>query len=340
MKPNHLIHDINRRIACGYDFWSWAQDYPVSLDPPSLQSIAREYRAGYAVKDVLDLGCGTGGLLAEAGPHCAGRLVGVDISSNSCDSAREKMGVHGSRATIIDADFLDLTPDDLGKFDLIYCTGVLFILPVHVRDHVLKVIGSCLNDGGIALMSYYAGAGSALRAHLARSLRAMTDGHSDPRQRAQKAREYVDLLRPAGRRPSQNSLGLRAAFHHVDHLSDEYVFAELLNEEFNSISTAELARVLAPSGVEFATYLDHQGFEPWYSGEDRALLADRLDLMSAPYRYAIFTRPREKPPQPPESRAVRPSATEFPVESCDRPFSLRRSLRHAARQLFWGVFRV
>src|SRR3984893_13947527 len=65
---------------------------------------------------VLDAGCGTGRLTAElldALPR--GRVVGIDLSQNMLDSAREHLRRFGSRVSLISCDLLHLPFD--GSFD-------------------------------------------------------------------------------------------------------------------------------------------------------------------------------------------------------------------------------
>jgi SAM-dependent methyltransferase len=339
-KPMAGLLETNRRIAQGYELSPWEQGYPTGLDPSSLFDLAKPYGSTAQLHDALDLGCGTGALLAAAAAQMDGRMVGVDISARSCMKAREALAPYGDRAEIIACDLLELTKERLGSFDVIYCTGVLYVVPALVREHLLELIAACLKPGGIALISYYAGSRSAIAAQLGRSLRLLTAESQDPLSHARAAREMADQLRSAIQRQGHFSLSLRAAFRHVDVMSDNALFAELLNGYFDSMSTGELNRVLQARGVEFATYLDWSGFRPCYSATDRALLADRLDLAGGSYYYAVFVkRPGDSAPSP-EAQPPRPGPDEFPLLNYTPRRSLRRKARRIARHLFWRVFKV
>jgi SAM-dependent methyltransferase len=320
--------EINRRMAEGYDRRPWEQDYPDGIEPSALQSLARPYGADRDFEDVLDLGCGTGELLVRAGSEAAGRLVGTEISSSSCALAREKLSRFGKRAEIVNADILDLEGDRLGQFDLIYCTGVIFVVPPDVRQRIAGLIGQCLRPGGAALISYYAGLAPAVRAHLGKSLRSVAADARD-------GREAVDLLRPSLGRQSHFTLALRGAFGHFDRLDDDFFFAEMLNGEFQSISTAELNNSLRPAGVGFATYLGFWGFKPTYRADDRALMADRFDLTDGAFRYALFVKPSS-----PMAVSEAPGPAARPVVADPLKGSPTQKLRRGLRHLFWLVFRV
>jgi SAM-dependent methyltransferase len=329
------VHAINARIASAYDLRPWIQEYPDAVDPALLQLFAQPYGGSGQVEDVLDLGCGTGSLLVKTARRTAGRLVGSDISAVSCARARENLAEFGERAEIVAADILDLKAEQLGQFDLIYCTGVIYVVPPDVRQHIVELIGQCLKPGGIALISYYAGPGAALRAHLARSLRAVASG-ADPLTVTALGRKALDRLRPAMRRESQSGAALRAAFKHFDQLNDQSFFAEALNGEFQAISTAELNHALRQFGVGFGTYLGFAGFKPTYSAGDRATSADRLDLTEGGFRYALFVRPTDES----LSRPAESLGSDDPVAAGVRRPPLRRRVRRWLGHLFWLVFRV
>lgn len=333
----HKARDTNDRIAKSYDNRPWTQRYPDGLDPGSLLSLSRSYGGDGCFDDVLDLGCGTGALLVRAGERSAGRLVGADISPNSCARARLALEPYGDRAEIINADMLDLKAGDIGQFDLIYCTGVIFVVPADVRRHILGLIGQCLRPGGAALISYYAGLSSAVRAHVGKTLRAFAGSCAVTGvDSTLKGREAVDLLRPALRRQSHFTLALRRAFGQLDKLEDDFFYAEMLNGDFEALSTAEINRSFQDAGVEFATYLGHSGFEPDYSASDRAMMADRFDLTDGAFRYALFVKPNS----PDRSPSRVPSANARPVPAKPPRESTRHRLRRALRYLFWLAFRV
>jgi SAM-dependent methyltransferase len=333
------LEEANRRVAQGYDFWPWEQSYPTGLDPSFLFELAKPYGATAQLHDILDLGCGTGALLAAAATQTDGRLVGADISASSCTKAREAVAPYGDRAEIIAGDLLDLKKEQLGSFDVIYCTGVICIVPPTVREHLLDLIGACLKPGGIALISYYAGSRAAVWAQLGRSLRASTAEVEDPPAQVLAARKILDQLRSATQRPGHYTRSLQTVFRHVDKMSDDYLFGELLNAHFDSISTGELNRSLQGRGVEFATYFGWSGFHPYYSAKDRALLADRLDLAGGKFYYALFVK-RQGDPAPPVGQRAKPNYDEIPMRNWTPPRSLRSNARRFARYLVWLMFKV
>jgi 2-polyprenyl-3-methyl-5-hydroxy-6-metoxy-1,4-benzoquinol methylase len=99
-------------------------------------------------KVILDAGCGTGFTslaLAEANPGA--RIVGIDLSEESVDLARQRFQYHGVKQ----GEFHTLAIEDLPKleleFDYINCDEVLYLLPD--LEAALASLKSVLKPEGI-----------------------------------------------------------------------------------------------------------------------------------------------------------------------------------------------
>lgn len=133
------------------------------------------------------------------------------------------------------------------------------------------------------------------------------------------------------------TLALRAAFRYLDNSSDDLFFAENLNGACEAVSTAQITSSLKHSQVEFATYLNYLGFKPAYSPENRALLADRLDLTAGGYRYAMFVKRNVTASSTPDEV---PAPDSYPVSVNAGRTSAQFYPRRLLRRLFWQIFRV
>jgi SAM-dependent methyltransferase len=102
---------------------------------------ARPFPAA-ACRRVLDIGCGTGGVLAHLGPF--GRAYGIDPSSEAAGYCR-KRGVEMSLASGLDLPFPDQTFDAVLALDVIE----------HVDDDVgmLREARRVLRPGGVAVLT-------------------------------------------------------------------------------------------------------------------------------------------------------------------------------------------
>jgi SAM-dependent methyltransferase len=288
------VRVVNAKIGENYDTLPYDCHPDPELDPQRVLGLAALYGcagdAGADV-DVLDLGCGTGNQIERVGALTGGKLVGVDISREACGRARQRCAKYGDRARIVCADFLDLDPEDLGRFDLIYNIGVIFITPPAIQQSTLSLIARCLKPAGVVALSYYAGGLGRLLAGLYRTLRAALDPSQDRETAIRKARERIDHI--AGHLPSTGPLRkfMGEILHHVSSQSDTMLFHEGLNHAFDAIDTAGLESMLCGRGVHFLNYLTPTPFGMLPAPRERALAADAFDFAVGSYRHVAFGKP-------------------------------------------------
>jgi SAM-dependent methyltransferase len=282
-------HEANARIAAAYDALPYDSPAEEKLDPEWVLGLAAVYGATAGLTDVLDIGCGSGTQLARARLQGKGRLVGVDLSGEACSRARNALQGYGRRAEIIQADILDLDASDLGQFDLIYITGVIFVVPQDVQRHILALIAQCLKPGGVAVLGYYAGALDVLRANLHRTLRAVVAEEISPQSAVARARTYLKHLETMLPQSPQRGL-LEAAIRETQNLSDVVLYHEALNQAFEAVQTSQVEQLLGAQGVGFASYLGPTPFAGLKTSRERAIAADTLDFCYGSYRHAVFVR--------------------------------------------------
>jgi SAM-dependent methyltransferase len=290
---------VNAKIGKNYDTLPYDHSPDPDLDPERVLGLGALYGctgdAGANI-DVLDLGCGAGSQIERVGALTGGKLVGVDISRELCGRARQRCAKYGDRARIICADFLDLDPDDLGSFDLIYNIGVIFVTPPAIQQSILNLIAGCLKPGGVAVLSYYTGGMGRFRAGLYRTLRAALDPSQDRQTAIRKARQRIQHI--VGHLPSTGPLRkfMGDMFQYVSSQSDSNLFHEGLNHVFEALDTADLESMLCGRGVHFLNYLTSTPFGMLPAPRERALEADALDFAVGSYRFAVFGKPVGMPP--------------------------------------------
>ena len=284
---------FNRRTAANYDAVPYTPQPEPMLDLERAFGLAALYGCGPGAPGeaaVLDLGCGTGVQLARAAGQTRGALTGTDISSAACEQARRRLGAQAGRATLLCADLLDLTPEALGGFDLIYCVGVIYVVPPPVRGHLFDLIGACLKPGGVAVVSYYAGAMGALRAELNRMLRAAAPIDLPREARVAQARAWLAQIAsqfPQGAR----ELPAQAAQQMAAYADDPTLFHEALCEAMVALSTGGIEAALAARGLQFLSYLHPMPYAGLAASAQRATGADLFDFGYGGYRYAAFAKP-------------------------------------------------
>lgn len=95
-----------------------------------------------AARDVLDAGCGTGGMLALLGPQA----VGVDISERALGHARGRGLTRVARASVCALPFSD------GSFDAALLLDVLYHREVIDEASALKELARVVRPGGAVIV--------------------------------------------------------------------------------------------------------------------------------------------------------------------------------------------
>jgi trans-aconitate methyltransferase len=96
---------------------------------------------------VLDLGCGTGSLVARlAAALPLASITGIDISAANIAAAEgQRDGVDSDRARFVVADYLAFREP---PFDVIVCDGVLHLIPA-ATTVLIRKLGEDLAPGGV-----------------------------------------------------------------------------------------------------------------------------------------------------------------------------------------------
>ena len=98
---------------------------------------------------VIDVGCRDGAMLFHAEGRGARELVAVD-NDPSTGLANFLVPFKGSKISCYAQNLYDLTPNEVGKFDVVICCGVLY----HLRYPMLgvKKLADLLTDDGILVL--------------------------------------------------------------------------------------------------------------------------------------------------------------------------------------------
>ena len=137
----------NFKMPARYDslFLVWFCQLPL-WHRTVVEAIRREVRSA----DILDIGCGTGSLLAELAKSGAASLAGVDLAPKMLDVARDKLADQHARADLRVADAEDSLPWASESFDIATLTATLHHF---YRPHdALREIRRVLRPGGRVLV--------------------------------------------------------------------------------------------------------------------------------------------------------------------------------------------
>ncbi len=103
-------------------------------------------------KDVLDAGCGTGDKAIFFSLKGA-NVTGIDFALGQLLKAKEKANKQNTKVKLVKTDILNPYLDKLGKFDYIFCLGVLH----HTQDPKKGFNNLCklLKKDGIIVIALY-----------------------------------------------------------------------------------------------------------------------------------------------------------------------------------------
>lgn len=150
--------------------------------------------AGWAGRDILEVGCGVGLDLVRFARSGA-RVTGIDLAPMAIELAREYCQLAGVEARLVEGDAASL-PLPAGSFDLVYCMGLLPFVPDPAA--VVAEAHRVLRPGGEAIFMAY---NRRSWMKWLGTLRGGLGGHSDaPVFRLYDFQEFEDLLSPFAER--------------------------------------------------------------------------------------------------------------------------------------------
>lgn len=280
---------FNQRLAAAYDAEPYDRGPTSGIEPRFILGAAALMGGVTSADGVLDIGCGVGTALGVAANVTNGPLVGVDISRTSCAIARERLATHGERVKIVHADLMDLAPQDLGQFDLIYLVGLIYVAPAEVRAKALDLAAACLKPGGCLVITYYAGVVPLIRSWVHRLLKPY------PRQDGPLSNtisfmrgDLAALREDLGAKDPANLA--RIALNDLIGLPDQEFEHEVFGAPLDIVQTHEIEALMAPHGVRFCAYLHGPFHASAPSSQVRALKTDAYDLRLGGYRTALFVK--------------------------------------------------
>lgn len=236
-------------------------EVPAGVELTTLNHLAFNGKQDFMDFDVLEAGCGTGSSVIYyalqfknmPGRH---RIVALDISPASLEVLRSRMKLRGLKegvdVTIINGSLLDL-PDmkDIGKFDLIGCTGVLHHLASPVDG--LKALKSVLKPDGVMHLMVYSTFGRVQTALTRNLLQILLQGVDERKDRLTIASELLQKMPPT--HPLNRNFGPR----------DDKIYGYIgVQDQFDhvherSYTIKDILIWLNTAGMRFA------GFNPAYA---------------------------------------------------------------------------
>jgi methyltransferase-like protein/2-polyprenyl-3-methyl-5-hydroxy-6-metoxy-1,4-benzoquinol methylase len=214
---------------------------------------------------VLEIGCAQGGnLIPMAYGLPTSEFIGIDLSSLQIADGQkyvEQLGLKNIRLAVVDLMDFD---DSFGKFDYIIAHGFYSWVPAPVRERLFEVCQRHLTAQGVAYISYNANPGWRAMLAIREMLLYRVKDVSAPLQRAELARELLQLLTEFATRTRSVSANLSNAY--ADYVQvmlkstkkgDEgYFLHDILEETNDPVYFSEFAAQAARHGLQYLTDSD------------------------------------------------------------------------------------
>ncbi len=218
-------------------------------------------------KVILDAGCGSGWkslVLAEANPRA--KLVGIDISAESVDLAKERLKYHGFG----DAEFFVTSIEDLPslgyQFDYINCDELLYLFPEPAN--ALASLKSVLKPDGIIRSNLHSAIQrfSFFRAQKMFGMMGLLDSNPEDLE----IEVVIETMQALKDNTVLKSITWKADYAAKENKQD--VLMNLLFQGDKGYTVSELFEALSLSGLEFISMVN------WREWDFRDLFKDPQNL--------------------------------------------------------------
>jgi cyclopropane-fatty-acyl-phospholipid synthase len=142
-----LMLDKWMNYSCAY--WKEAEDLDTAQEA-KMDLICRKLQLQPGMR-LLDIGCGWGGLAAYAAQRYSAEVVGITVSNEQANLARDRC--EGLPVTIELLDYRNIK----GAFDRIVSVGMFEHVGLNRYRTFMRLVRNSLNDGGLFLLHTIAG---------------------------------------------------------------------------------------------------------------------------------------------------------------------------------------
>lgn len=209
-----------------------------------------------------ELGCGTGLtslVLAAANPES--RFVAVDFNPAHISQARETARAGGlTNIEFLECSFVDLVSgrgESLPSFDFVTLHGVYSWVSREVRAAIVQFIGRFLNPGGVAYVSYNAMPGWSTALPVQRFLLDVAaQGAERSDHKIKRAIMMLDKLRSLGALAVKDNAFVKSILKNAEMSQFSYLAHEYLNESWQPLYHADVARDLAAAKLAYVGAAD------------------------------------------------------------------------------------
>jgi methyltransferase-like protein len=248
---------------------------------------------------VLEIACADGGNIIPMAAELPGSsFLGFDLAPAVIqDGLRqiEELGLPNIQLRLM--DLMDAGPE-LGQFDYIIAHGLYSWVPEPVRDKLMSAVKALLAPQGVAYISFNALPGCRIREMFREMLLMHLRDVTDPQQRIQQAREFLECLKQSKETSGEMGNFLRIEAEFLLEQSPVVFFHDELGEVYHPVYIHEFAAHAGRFGLQFLSEASFPDMQPRkfpqeildkterWSGGDRVMRELYLDFL----RGRVFRR--------------------------------------------------
>ena len=206
---------------------------------------------------ILDAGCGTGDAviyLAEQLKHTNSKIVALDFSKTSLEIVEERARTRNLKNIAFVQSPIEHIPKlNLGKFDLIICTGVLHHLPD--PQPALRILTNSLKEDGLIIVMLYGKYGRMAIYMLQELLKRTNADETDKQKKIQNAREVLKNL------SKSHWFKFSESVFRDERKDDGQLYDLLLHESDRPYTVPEIYELLDSAGLELIQFANKKQYE-------------------------------------------------------------------------------
>lgn len=229
----------------------------------------------------LDAGCGTGDAVISLGEQLKdtrSEIVALDFSKSSLNIAKKRANIRELKnITFVNDSVMNIPNLNLGKFDLIICTGVLH----HLENpkEALKNLANVLKKDGLLIIMVYGKYGRAAIYMVQKLLKQINDGEDNMKTKIDNAREIIRKL------PKSHWFQFSKSIFEEECREDGQLYDLLLHGSDRPYTVPEIYELLDLAGLELIQFANKGEYDPKkYLNES---LKDRIEKLPRKQQEAI-----------------------------------------------------
>ncbi|PWT88924.1 MAG: hypothetical protein C5B55_12265 [Blastocatellia bacterium] len=239
-----------------YPSYAYAQTHPDRL--ATIATLLGMNPAPINACRVLELGCGAGGNIVPMAFGLPGStFIGIDLAAAAIAQGQQFIQALGLKNVSLHQLDVMAVSEELGKFDYIIAHGIFSWVPQVVRDRMLAICRSHLNDHGVAYISFNAYPGCRLREIVRDIMLFHTRDVTDITERVEQGRGVIKWIAEAQKEKNSYARFLSETATRLADRSVGSIYHDEMSEINDPFYFHEFAKHASQHNLQFLSEADY-----------------------------------------------------------------------------------